>query len=48
MEEGILSLMQMPKTTVAIRRLKAAGLPYIVVLNDPTTGGVSPEDTCPK
>ncbi len=41
MQEGILSLMQMPKTTVAIRRLKAAGLPYIVVLTDPTTGGVT-------
>ncbi|MFN5085759.1 MAG: acetyl-CoA carboxylase, carboxyltransferase subunit beta [Novosphingobium sp.] len=41
MQEGILSLMQMPKCTVAIRRLRAAGLPYIVVLTDPTTGGVS-------
>ncbi len=41
MQEGILSLMQMPKTTVAIRRLKAAGLPYVVVLTDPTTGGVT-------
>jgi acetyl-CoA carboxylase carboxyl transferase subunit beta len=41
MQEGILSLMQMPKTTVAIRRLKDAGLPYIVVLTDPTTGGVT-------
>jgi acetyl-CoA carboxylase carboxyl transferase subunit beta len=41
MQEGILSLMQMPKTTVALRRLKAAGLPYIVVLTDPTTGGVT-------
>ncbi len=41
MQEGILSLMQMPKTTVAIRRLKAAGLPFIVVLTDPTTGGVT-------
>jgi acetyl-CoA carboxylase carboxyl transferase subunit beta len=41
MQEGILSLMQMPKTTVAIRRLKQAGLPYIVVLTDPTTGGVT-------
>jgi acetyl-CoA carboxylase carboxyl transferase subunit beta len=41
MQEGILSLMQMPRTTVAIRRLKAAGLPYIVVLTDPTTGGVT-------
>ena len=41
MQEGILSLMQMPKTTVAVRRLKAAGLPYIVLLTDPTTGGVT-------
>jgi acetyl-CoA carboxylase carboxyl transferase subunit beta len=41
MQEGILSLMQMPKTTVALRRLKAAGLPYVVVLTDPTTGGVT-------
>jgi acetyl-CoA carboxylase carboxyl transferase subunit beta len=41
MQEGILSLMQMPKTTVAVRRLRAAGLPYIVVLTDPTTGGVT-------
>lgn len=41
MQEGILSLMQMPKTTVALRRLKQAGLPYIVILTDPTTGGVT-------
>jgi acetyl-CoA carboxylase carboxyl transferase subunit beta len=41
MQEGILSLMQMPKTTVAVRRLNKAGLPYIVVLTDPTTGGVT-------
>ena len=41
MQEGILSLMQMPKTTVAVRRLARAGLPYIVVLTDPTTGGVT-------
>jgi acetyl-CoA carboxylase carboxyl transferase subunit beta len=41
MQEGILSLMQMPKTTVAVRRLRAAGLPYVVVLTDPTTGGVT-------
>lgn len=40
MQEGILSLMQMPRTTVAIQRLKRAGLPYIVVLTDPTSGGV--------
>jgi acetyl-CoA carboxylase carboxyl transferase subunit beta len=41
MQEGILSLMQMPRTTVAIEELRDAGLPYIVVLTDPTTGGVS-------
>ena len=41
MQEGILSLMQMPRTTVAISMLRAAGLPYIVVLTDPTTGGVT-------
>lgn len=41
MQEGILSLMQMPATTVAISELKAAGLPYIVVMTDPTTGGVT-------
>ncbi|MEM7666683.1 MAG: acetyl-CoA carboxylase, carboxyltransferase subunit beta [Pseudomonadota bacterium] len=41
MQEGILSLMQMPRATVMTRRLKAAGLPYIVVLTDPTTGGVT-------
>ncbi len=41
MQEGILSLMQMPRTTVAIAELKEAGLPYIVVLTDPTTGGVT-------
>ena len=41
MQEGILSLMQMPRSTVAIRRLHDAGLPYIVVLTDPTTGGVT-------
>ncbi|QAY78833.1 acetyl-CoA carboxylase, carboxyltransferase subunit beta [Sphingosinicella sp. BN140058] len=41
MQEGILSLMQMPKTTVAIAELREAGLPYIVVLTDPTTGGVT-------
>ena len=41
MQEGILSLMQMPKTTVAVSRLNRAGLPYIVVLTDPTTGGVT-------
>ncbi len=41
MQEGILSLMQMPRSTVAIQMLKDAGLPYIVVLTDPTTGGVT-------
>ena len=41
MQEGILSLMQMPKTTVAIQMLHEAGLPYIVVMTDPTTGGVT-------
>jgi acetyl-CoA carboxylase carboxyl transferase subunit beta len=41
MQEGILSLMQMPKTTVAVAELKEAGLPYIVILADPTTGGVT-------
>jgi len=40
MQEGILSLMQMPKMTVAVQELKEAGLPYIVVLTDPTSGGV--------
>jgi acetyl-CoA carboxylase carboxyl transferase subunit beta len=41
MQEGILSLMQMPRTTVALALLREAGLPYIVVLTDPTTGGVT-------
>src|ERR671916_1044122 len=41
MQEGILSLMQMPRTTVAVRRLRAAKLPYIVVLTNPPTGGVT-------
>jgi acetyl-CoA carboxylase carboxyl transferase subunit beta len=41
MQEGILSLMQMAKTTAALARLKAAGLPYISVLLHPTTGGVA-------
>ncbi|MEI9851726.1 MAG: acetyl-CoA carboxylase, carboxyltransferase subunit beta [Sphingomonas sp.] len=40
MQEGILSLMQMPRTTVAIEMLHDAGLPYVVVLTDPTSGGV--------
>jgi len=41
MQEGILSLMQMPRATVALAELKEAGLPYVVVLTDPTTGGVT-------
>ena len=41
MQEGILSLMQMPRTTIAVEELKEAGLPYIVVLTHPTTGGVT-------
>ena len=41
MQEGMLSLMQMPRTTVAVQMLKEAGLPYVVVLTHPTTGGVT-------
>jgi acetyl-CoA carboxylase carboxyl transferase subunit beta len=41
MQEGMFSLMQMPRTTVAVQRLRAAKLPYIVVLTNPTTGGVT-------
>lgn len=41
MQEGVLSLMQMPRTIIAADMVKEAGLPYIVVLTDPTTGGVS-------
>ena len=41
MQEGILSLMQMPRTTVAIEMLREANLPYVVVLTHPTTGGVT-------
>ncbi|MBO0347179.1 acetyl-CoA carboxylase carboxyltransferase subunit beta [Roseibium sp. CAU 1637] len=41
MQEGILSLMQMPRTTVGVQMLREEGLPYIVVLTNPTTGGVS-------
>jgi len=41
MQEGILALMQMPRTTVAVAEVKEAGLPYIVIITDPTTGGVS-------
>ena len=41
MQEGALSLMQMPRTTIAVEMMREAGLPYIVVLTDPTTGGVT-------
>jgi len=41
MQEGVLSLMQMPRTIIAADMVKDAGLPYIVLLTDPTTGGVS-------
>jgi len=41
MQEGILSLMQMARTTIAVEEVREAGLPYLVVLTDPTTGGVS-------
>ncbi len=41
MQEGILSLMQMPRSTIAVQEVREAGLPYLVVLTDPTTGGVS-------
>ncbi len=41
MQEGILSLMQLPRTTIAVQELRAAKLPYIVVLTNPTTGGVT-------
>jgi acetyl-CoA carboxylase carboxyl transferase subunit beta len=41
MQEGALSLMQMARTTIAVERVKEAGLPYVVVLTDPTTGGVT-------
>jgi len=41
MQEGILSLMQMTRSTVAVQRVKEANLPYVVLLTDPTTGGVS-------
>ena len=41
MQEGTLSLMQMPRATVALQRLRRAGLPYVVLLTDPTTGGVT-------
>ena len=41
MQEGILSLMQMPRSTLAVGMMHDAGLPFIVVLTDPTTGGVT-------
>jgi acetyl-CoA carboxylase carboxyl transferase subunit beta len=41
MQEGIMSLMQMPRTTIAVQKLREARLPYVVVLTDPTTGGVT-------
>lgn len=41
MQEGLISLMQMPRSIIAVRRVKEAGLPYLVLLTDPTTGGVS-------
>ncbi|HVH82794.1 MAG TPA: carboxyl transferase domain-containing protein, partial [Steroidobacteraceae bacterium] len=41
MQEGILSLMQMPRTVIAVEQVREARLPYIVILTDPTTGGVS-------
>jgi len=41
MQEGILSLMQMPRTTIGVQMVKEAGLPYVVVLTHPTTGGVT-------
>ncbi len=41
MQEGAISLMQMPRTTIATRMVKEAGLPFLVVLTDPTTGGVT-------
>ena len=41
MQEGAVSLMQMPRTVIATRLVKEAGLPFIVVLTDPTTGGVT-------
>jgi acetyl-CoA carboxylase carboxyl transferase subunit beta len=41
MQEGVLSLMQMPRTTIAVEDVREAGLPYIVLLTDPTTGGVT-------
>jgi acetyl-CoA carboxylase carboxyl transferase subunit beta len=41
MQEGVFSLMQLPRTTAAVANLREAGVPYIVVLTNPTTGGVT-------
>lgn len=41
MQEGILSLMQMPRSTIAVQKVREAGLPYVVILTNPTTGGVT-------
>ena len=41
MQEGMLSLIQMPRSIIAVEQVREAGLPYIVILTDPTTGGVS-------
>src|SRR3546814_4137110 len=41
MQEGMLSLIQLPRTVLAVEQVREAGLPYIVILTDPTTGGVS-------
>jgi acetyl-CoA carboxylase carboxyl transferase subunit beta len=41
MQEGALSLMQMPRSTIAVEEVKEAGLPYLTILTDPTTGGVT-------
>ena len=41
MQEGMIALMQMPRTTIAVQMVREAGLPYIVVMTDPTTGGVT-------
>src|SRR5260370_41221610 len=47
MQEGMFALMQMPRTTIAVRRLRAARLPYVVVFTNPTTGGVTAADALP-
>ena len=46
MQEGMFSLMQMPRTTVAVQRMRAAKVPYIVVLTNPTTGASPPPMPC--